>query len=97
MKISFKVKKYKEKRFEKINSNTAQEDNITEKAKGNKEGMGNIDDGVITVTRAGWSTHGPSLRQDEKDNRKCHVFHVCEEGNQDDDLQNLMKGQFTTE
>ncbi|KAG5874000.1 hypothetical protein JTB14_009488 [Gonioctena quinquepunctata] len=40
-------------------SNTSQEDNITETAKGNKEGNGSIDDGVITVTRAGRQVKKP--------------------------------------
>ncbi|KAG5868492.1 hypothetical protein JTB14_005884 [Gonioctena quinquepunctata] len=40
-------------------SNTSQEDNITEKAKGNKEGNRSIDDGVITVTRAGRQVKKP--------------------------------------
>ncbi|KAG5868287.1 hypothetical protein JTB14_002442 [Gonioctena quinquepunctata] len=39
--------------------NTSQEDNITEKAKGNKEGNGSIDDGVITVTRGGRQVKKP--------------------------------------
>ncbi|KAG5870844.1 hypothetical protein JTB14_029550 [Gonioctena quinquepunctata] len=40
-------------------SNTTQEDNITEKARGNKGGNGSIDDGVITVTRAGRQVKKP--------------------------------------
>ncbi|KAG5860626.1 hypothetical protein JTB14_024444 [Gonioctena quinquepunctata] len=59
MKISFKVQGEEIQENQQQESNTSQEDNITETAKGNKEGNGSIDDGVITVTRAGRQVKKP--------------------------------------